>query len=54
MILIYIVMLIALVTIIGVLVWFAMQDRELDGTNNGCTAAKQDISPYWPFPRNRP
>jgi hypothetical protein len=37
MILIYIVMLIALVTIIGVLVWFALQDQDLDCTNNGCT-----------------
>jgi hypothetical protein len=54
MILIYIVAFIAIATIVSVLVWFAMQDRELDGTNNGCTAAKQDISPHWPFPRNRP
>jgi hypothetical protein len=37
MILIYIVMFIALATIIGVLVWFAMQDRQLNCTNNGCT-----------------
>ena len=54
MILIYIVAFIAIATIVSVLVWFAMQDRELDGTNNGCTAAKQDISLNWPFPRNRP
>jgi hypothetical protein len=37
MILIYIVAIIAIITIVGVLVWFAVNDRTLNCTNNGCT-----------------
>jgi hypothetical protein len=66
MILIYIVAFIAIATIISVLVWFAMQDRELNCTNNGCTGDcnqgrdcscvgdTPDTNSNWPFPRNRP
>ncbi len=55
MILIYTVMLIALVTIIGVLVWFALQDQDLNCTNNGCTKPQDEPdNSNWPFPRRQP
>jgi hypothetical protein len=37
MILVYIVMLISLITIIGVFVWFALQDQHIVCNSNGCT-----------------
>lgn len=37
MILIYIVAFIAIATIIGVLVWFALQDQNIVCNSNGCT-----------------
>jgi len=37
MVLLYIVAFICFATIVSVLVWFALQDRELNCTNNGCT-----------------
>jgi hypothetical protein len=55
MILIYVVAFIALATIVSVLVWFVMQDRELNGTNNGCTNPQDDQdNSTWPFPRRQP
>ena len=66
MILIYIAAFISLATIVSVLVWFAMQDRELNCTNNGCTGDCEqdpncncvgdtpDTNSNWPFPVNRP
>jgi uncharacterized membrane protein YraQ (UPF0718 family) len=54
MVLLYIVAFIALATIIGVMVWFALQERTLDGNNNGFTAAQQDVDTHWPFPHHRP
>lgn len=43
--LLYIVAVISLVVIIGVLVWFALEDPSIRGTSNGC---------YHKFPHNRP
>jgi hypothetical protein len=37
MVLVYIVMLISLATILGVLVWFALQDQHIVCNSNGCT-----------------
>jgi len=54
MVLLYIVAFIALATIIGVMVWFALQERTLDGNNNGFTAAQQEADTHWPFPHHRP
>lgn len=63
MILIYIVIFVALVAIIGTLVWFALQDQDIRCCNNGCTGdcnqgrscnCQGDTNPNWPFPKERP
>ena len=66
MLLIYISMIISITTIIGVLVWFAMQDPRINCCSNGCTGDcnqgrdcdcvgdTADTNPNWPFPKERP
>jgi hypothetical protein len=69
MVLIYIVGLIAWVTIVGGLVWFAQNNRQLNCTSNGCTGdcnqgrdcdciAQQKLrlanTANWPFPKSKP
>jgi len=64
--LIYIVIFVALATIIGVLVWFALQDPRIACNSNGCTGDcnqgrdcdcvgdTPEVNPNWPFPKERP
>lgn len=66
MILIYIVIFVALAAIIGVLVWFALQDQRIVCNSNGCTGDcsqgrnctcqgdTPDTNPNWPFPKSKP
>ena len=62
MILIYIAMFISITTVLGVLVWFALQDQNIVCNSNGCTGdcsqgrncscvtIVPEINPNWPFP----
>ena len=59
MILIQIVALVALTATLGVLVWYVVHDKNINGTSNYCThdceqgrhcSCGQTTNPNWPFP----